>query len=77
MSWTDADVDHVEATLQSDGYALIFGLMQDAELRLIDALCKKSTTWEETLRLRGELDAVRRFAPARIRQNYPSKSEKP
>jgi hypothetical protein len=75
VSWSDADCDHIEETLQSDGFSLIFGFFQKREVEIIDALTRKSTTWEDTLRLRGELEGVRRIA--RIRSNYPSKSEKP
>lgn len=77
MSWSNADVDHVEETLGSDGFALIFGYFQEREAQLIDALCRHSMSWEDTLRYRGELDGIRRILPARIRSNYPPKSEKP
>lgn len=77
MSWSDPDVDHVEETLGSDGFALIFAFFQEREARIIEALTRGSTSWEDTLRLRGELEGVRRILPQRIRSNYPSKSEKP
>lgn len=76
MSWSDTDCDHVEETLGSDGWALIFGLFQIAEANLIRAL-RNAKSWEEALRIQGELDGLARLDPSRIRQNYPSKSEKP
>jgi hypothetical protein len=76
VSWSAADCDHVEETLASDGFALIFGLFQAAEANLLRAL-RNAKSWEEALRIQGELDGIARLDPGRIRQNYPPKSEKP
>lgn len=64
----------VEEVLQSDGYALVLEYVRAHAARLTNALAR-DLTWDETLKVRGELQGLSHFAPDSIRRHY--QSEKP
>lgn len=73
----EAEIAHIEETLRSAGYELIVQYLHDHAARLTTALANDTSTWEDVLKYRGELQGIARFHPDQIRKNYPNQSEKP
>lgn len=69
--------DAVEATLGTDGWRIIQDLVEADRQRLYRKLAGPDTSWEDTIRYRGELQALDRWSETMIRDKLPRPSDTP
>jgi hypothetical protein len=77
VKFTEAEAALVEEVLRHDGFELLMRRSLEERDRIIGALARQGTDWDETNRLRGELKGLAHFTAEAIRKAYPPQSGNP
>lgn len=67
----------VREILEHDGWKALMELQRHNAARITNALAKESTDWDETNRLRGQLNGMALLMEPHIRNKMTSQSDNP